>query len=120
MRLKKQRDKIGPIYGVTHAEQQPTYHHRYFWRVGRPSLLNALEGYATLFIRSDKKDRAMSFPLYSDPIPALTTAQMIEVDRAMIEEYHIDLIQMMENAGCNLAHLARERFLAGDPRGING
>jgi NAD(P)H-hydrate epimerase len=42
---------------------------------------------------------------------------MIEVDRAMIEDYHIDLIQMMENAGRNLAHLARDRFLQGDPRG---
>ncbi|MBK7595293.1 MAG: NAD(P)H-hydrate epimerase [Gemmatimonadetes bacterium] len=35
----------------------------------------------------------------------------------MIEDFHIDLIQMMENAGRNLAHLARERFLSGDPRG---
>jgi NAD(P)H-hydrate epimerase len=35
----------------------------------------------------------------------------------MIEDYHIDLIQMMENAGRSLAHLARERFLQGDPRG---
>lgn len=61
----------------------------------------------------------MPIPVYTDPVPALTTAQMIEVDRAMIEEYHIDLIQMMENAGRNLAHLARERFLAGDPRGRN-
>jgi NAD(P)H-hydrate epimerase len=42
---------------------------------------------------------------------------MIEVDRAMIEDYQIDLIQMMENAGRSLAHLARERFLQGDPRG---
>jgi NAD(P)H-hydrate epimerase len=42
---------------------------------------------------------------------------MIEVDRAMIEDYKIELIQMMENAGRNLAHLARSRFLAGDPRG---
>jgi NAD(P)H-hydrate epimerase len=42
---------------------------------------------------------------------------MIEVDRAMMEDYRIDLIQMMENAGSNLAHLARERFLNGDPRG---
>ena len=40
-------------------------------------------------------------------IPALTTAQMIEVDRAMIEDYHIELIQMMENAGHQLAELAR-------------
>jgi NAD(P)H-hydrate epimerase len=41
---------------------------------------------------------------------------MIEVDRAMIEDFRIELIQMMENAGRNLAHLARARFLAGDPR----
>jgi NAD(P)H-hydrate epimerase len=50
-------------------------------------------------------------------IPFLTTDQMREVDRAMIEDYHIELIQMMENAGRNLADLARRRFLAGDPRG---
>lgn len=49
-------------------------------------------------------------------IPYLTTAQMIEVDRTMIEDYRIELIQMMENAGRNLAHLARSRFLGGDPR----
>jgi NAD(P)H-hydrate epimerase len=42
---------------------------------------------------------------------------MVEVDRAMIEDYHIELIQMMENAGRNLAHLARTRFLSGNPRG---
>jgi NAD(P)H-hydrate epimerase len=41
---------------------------------------------------------------------------MIEVDRAMIEDFRIELIQMMENAGRNLAHLARMRFLGGDPR----
>ena len=32
-------------------------------------------------------------------IPTITTEQMIEVDRLMIESYHIELIQMMENAG---------------------
>jgi len=47
----------------------------------------------------------------------LTTEQMVEVDRAMIEDYQISLIQMMENAGRNLAHLARVRFMDGDPRG---
>lgn len=52
-------------------------------------------------------------------IPSVDTAQMIEVDRAMVEAYHIQLIQMMENAGRNLAHLARKRFFAGDPRGKN-
>jgi NAD(P)H-hydrate epimerase len=45
-------------------------------------------------------------------IPSLTTAQMTEVDRLMIEEYHIELIQMMENAGRNFAELAR-RWLGG-------
>ncbi len=49
--------------------------------------------------------------------PYLNTDQMREVDRAMMEDYHIALIQMMENAGRNLAHLARARFLEGDPRG---
>jgi NAD(P)H-hydrate epimerase len=50
-------------------------------------------------------------------VPHLTTDQMIEVDRAMMEDYHIDLVRMMENAGGSLAHLTRERFLGGDPRG---
>jgi NAD(P)H-hydrate epimerase len=59
----------------------------------------------------------MNIPTYTEEVPYLTTAQMIEVDRAMIEDYRIELIQMMENAGRNLAHLARERFLGGDPRG---
>lgn len=40
-------------------------------------------------------------------IPSITTTQMIEVDRAMIEDYHIELIQMMENAGRAFAELAR-------------
>ncbi|MCP4141141.1 MAG: NAD(P)H-hydrate epimerase [Chloroflexi bacterium] len=39
-------------------------------------------------------------------IPALTTTQMIEVDRLMIEVYGINLLRMMENAGRNLAEMA--------------
>ena len=50
-------------------------------------------------------------------VPFISTEQMREVDRAMIEDYGILLIQMMENAGRELAHLARSRFLGGDPRG---
>ena len=46
-----------------------------------------------------------------DAIPFITTAQMIEIDRAMIEDYHIQLIQMMENAGRHLASLASDYFL---------
>ena len=60
---------------------------------------------------------AMTSSTASGTVPNLDTAQMIEVDRAMIEDYKIELIQMMENAGRNLAHLARQRFLSGDPRG---
>lgn len=50
-------------------------------------------------------------------IPAITTEDMIEVDRLMEEEFSIKLSQMMENAGRNLAVLARNRFLSGDPQG---
>ena len=57
----------------------------------------------------------MNIPLNRGDLPYLTTAQMREVDRLMIEEFHIELLQMMENAGRNLAHLARVRFLDGNP-----
>jgi len=43
-------------------------------------------------------------------VPALTADQMREVDRAMVEDLHIELIQMMENAGRALAELAMRRF----------
>jgi len=59
----------------------------------------------------------MSQKCKPEDIRYLTTDQMIEVDRAMIEDFKIELIQMMENAGRNLASLARERFLEGDPIG---
>ena len=48
-------------------------------------------------------------------IPYLTTQQMIEVDRLMVDVFGIQLVQMMENAGRQLAVLARDRFLEGDP-----
>ncbi len=43
-------------------------------------------------------------------LPALTANQMREVDRAMVEDIGITLIQMMENAGRHLATLAREQL----------
>jgi len=49
-------------------------------------------------------------------LPALTTDQMIEVDRLMIKEWGIMLTQMMENAGRNFAELAR-RQLGGTVKG---
>jgi len=44
----------------------------------------------------------------------VTTAQMAEVDRRMIEEFGIQLVQMMENAGRALAEQA-SRMLGGRP-----
>lgn len=46
----------------------------------------------------------------SKPTPALTEEQMREVDRVMVEDLGIALLQMMENAGRNLADLALRRF----------
>jgi NAD(P)H-hydrate epimerase len=40
-------------------------------------------------------------------IPAITAEQMAEVDRLMIHVYHIELLQMMENAGRNFADCAQ-------------
>lgn len=50
-------------------------------------------------------------------VPTITSEQMRDVDRAMIEDYGIDLVQMMENAGRALAELARRRFLDGSAKG---
>lgn len=59
----------------------------------------------------------MKPPIHRGDVLYVNTVQMIEVDRAMMEDFKITLIQMMENAGRNLARLARGRFLGGDPRG---
>ena len=48
-------------------------------------------------------------------VPAITTQQMIEVDRIMIEDLGIDLVRMMENAGRSLAVLATALF---EPRTV--
>jgi NAD(P)H-hydrate epimerase len=58
-------------------------------------------------------------PWLTTDVPLLTTSQMVEIDRAMVEDYQISLTQMMENAGRCLAQLARTRFLDSDPRGKN-
>lgn len=55
-------------------------------------------------------------PNFMQTTPYLTTDQMREVDRAMVQDFHIHLILMMENAGRTLAHLARTRFLGGKPQ----
>lgn len=50
-------------------------------------------------------------------LPTVTTDQMIEVDRRMMEDVGISLFQMMENAGLQLADVARELFLGGNVAG---
>ena len=45
-----------------------------------------------------------------DAVGWLTETQMLEVDRAMVEDLRIELIQMMENAGRNLAQLVVDLF----------
>lgn len=50
-------------------------------------------------------------------LPFLDAPQMRALDRIMVDDYGIQLIQMMESAGRNLAHLTRYRFLAGEPIG---
>ncbi len=59
----------------------------------------------------------MNNPSIGSPVPFITTAQMVEIDRAMVEDYGIDLLQMMEMAGRALADLARRRFLDRDAAG---
>jgi NAD(P)H-hydrate epimerase len=47
-----------------------------------------------------------------DPIPAVTAAQMREVDRMTVEDLGISLLQMMENAGRAFAELTRIQLAA--------
>ena len=44
------------------------------------------------------------------PRPGISVAQMREVDRMMIEDYGIELLQMMENAGRSLAAFVRAQL----------
>jgi len=43
-------------------------------------------------------------------LPTVTSDQMREVDRILVEEVGLQLVQMMENAGRHLADVAVERF----------
>ena len=51
------------------------------------------------------------------PIPALTPDQMSRVDRIMVDEFGVEVLQLMEVAGQAVAAWARERFFGGDARG---
>jgi NAD(P)H-hydrate epimerase len=41
------------------------------------------------------------------PVPAVTAAEMRDVDQVAVDEYGLELLQMMENAGRNLAYHVR-------------
>lgn len=49
--------------------------------------------------------------LLSD-VPTITKDQMIEVDRVMVEDLGITLVQMMENAGRNLARFTMDTYIS--------
>ena len=46
----------------------------------------------------------------ADTVAWISESDMIEVDRIMIEDLHIELVQMMENAGRNLARVVLDLF----------
>jgi NAD(P)H-hydrate epimerase len=50
-------------------------------------------------------------PHFTGNLPHISVEQMKKVEQSMIENYGISRLQMMENAGLNLASLAREKFL---------
>lgn len=50
-------------------------------------------------------------------IPALTPAQMAQVDRLMTERFAVDVLQLVEQAGRAVAVAARQMLPQGDPRG---
>jgi NAD(P)H-hydrate epimerase len=56
------------------------------------------------------RDRPEFPTVPASAVPAVTAEQMRKVDRIMIDDLHIELIQMMEHAGRNLAELALRRF----------
>jgi NAD(P)H-hydrate epimerase len=51
------------------------------------------------------------------PIPALTPDQMSRVDRIMVDDLGVEVLQLMELAGQAVATWARVRFLDGNARG---
>ncbi len=54
---------------------------------------------------------AVSTPsITAQDVAWITADQMREVDRVMIEDLHIDLVQMMENAGRNLARVVLDEY----------
>jgi NAD(P)H-hydrate epimerase len=47
-------------------------------------------------------------------IPTISKDQMVEVDRVMVDELGVSLVQMMENAGRNLARFTMDTYIGQD------
>lgn len=56
----------------------------------------------------------MTIPVLLGELPYGTTAQLIEIDRAMIEDNRIDLVRIMEIAGPALGLEVGHLFAEGD------
>lgn len=64
----------------------------------------------------DGRDDRLDFPaVAASGVPAVTAEQMREIDRIMMQDLRIELLQMMENAGRSLAELVLRRF---EPRSV--
>jgi NAD(P)H-hydrate epimerase len=53
-------------------------------------------------------------------VPSVTAGQMREIDRIAMEDLNLGILQMMENAGRNLAQNAMDRLHAGESRQASG
>jgi hydroxyethylthiazole kinase-like uncharacterized protein yjeF len=51
-----------------------------------------------------------------ESIPAVTPEQRFELGRSMVEDFGVDPLQILDSASRHFAHLARDRFLAGDAK----
>src|SRR6266536_3430645 len=60
----------------------------------KPCLPPRGRGMPRQFLRRGER-MSITIPMFSGTIPYVTTEQMIEVDRAMVEDVRIELIQMM-------------------------
>ena len=73
-----------------------------------------VRGHGVHAVPSPWRRRLVNLDVYptvpADRVAWITAQEMIEVDRVMIEDLHIELIQMMENAGRNLARVAIDVF----------
>lgn len=90
--------------------------HRDHTRIPDPTVVHLMSLVPRDPYRQARYGRRVTYPQVSgDVVGWITRDQMIDVDRSMIDEIQIGLIQMKENAGRNLARVAIDLF---DPRRV--